>query len=95
MPGTSAPNEPRCLRRAGKEIRPDHVHVSCVRGMAHRFVYKLLTQQQHDQLYAGGDVTEFDGVEIDKADGFVHLSHASEVIETASRYFPQAARRCV
>ena len=63
--------------------------------MEKRFVYKLLTQQEHDELYAGSDVTEFHGVEIDKADGYVHLSHASELLETARRYFEGKETLCM
>eukprot|EP00658_Telonema_sp_P-2_P075124 TRINITY_DN64532_c0_g1_i1.p1 TRINITY_DN64532_c0_g1~~TRINITY_DN64532_c0_g1_i1.p1 ORF type:complete len:152 (-),score=51.84 TRINITY_DN64532_c0_g1_i1:300-755(-) len=53
-------------------------------SMPSQHVYKLLKRTSYDML---GDATECHGEEIDAADGYVHLSHASELLETVRRYY--------
>jgi uncharacterized protein (DUF952 family) len=45
--------------------------------------YKVLTADEWAALKAG----TFQGASIDQADGFIHLSAASQVTETVDRYF--------
>ena len=51
--------------------------------MADTIAYKVLTSDEWAALSAGA----FQGAPIDKADGFIHLSMASQVTETVDRYF--------
>lgn len=45
--------------------------------------YKVLTAEQ----FAALEADRFDGAPIDRADGYVHLSTASQVTETVARHF--------
>jgi uncharacterized protein (DUF952 family) len=49
-----------------------------------RYVYKITTQDQWASAVAAGC---FSGEGIDKLDGFIHLSTASQLSETVSKYF--------
>ena len=51
--------------------------------MTDQIAYKILTAAEWDALNAG----IFQGTGIDKADGFIHLSTASQVAETVDRHF--------
>jgi uncharacterized protein (DUF952 family) len=51
--------------------------------MTEHVAYKVLTADQWVTLSAG----VFHGAAIDKADGFIHLSTASQLTETADRHF--------
>ncbi|HND10213.1 MAG TPA: DUF952 domain-containing protein [Pseudomonadota bacterium] len=47
-------------------------------------IYRILSQKQwEDALQAG----QFDGSEHDLRDGFIHFSTASQVAETAAKYY--------
>ena len=52
--------------------------------MTQAFVFKIFTTEQWLQTEADGT---FIGAPIDLADGYVHLSTASQVEETAAKYF--------
>jgi uncharacterized protein (DUF952 family) len=47
-------------------------------------IYKLLTAQEWVDAEARG---WFDGSAVDRRDGYVHLSGADQVVETAARHF--------
>jgi uncharacterized protein (DUF952 family) len=47
-------------------------------------IYKILTTAEWEAALAAGG---FDGSAVDLADGYVHLSGADQVVETAARYF--------
>ena len=49
-----------------------------------RFIYKILTTQQHEKAVAE-DV--FHGSEDDLRDGFIHFSAASQVVGTLEKHF--------
>lgn len=51
--------------------------------MTDQVAYKILTADEWGALSAG----LFQGAAIDKTDGFIHLSTASQVTETADRHF--------
>ncbi|MFZ1773265.1 MAG: DUF952 domain-containing protein [Rhizobiaceae bacterium] len=51
-------------------------------------IFKIVTQSQWQDAELKG---EFAGAPIDLADGFVHLSTAAQVRETASRHFAGAS----
>jgi uncharacterized protein (DUF952 family) len=51
--------------------------------MTDTIAYKILTSEQFAALEA--DV--FEGAPIDRADGYIHLSTASQVTETVARHF--------
>src|SRR3984957_11392312 len=51
--------------------------------MTDKTAYKVLTADEWAALNAGA----FEGAPIDKADGFIHLSTASQLTETVDRYF--------
>ena len=51
--------------------------------MTDRFAYKVLTAGEWAALNAGA----FQGAPIDIADGFIHLSTASQLTETVDRHF--------
>ncbi len=51
--------------------------------MTDHVAYKILTADEWLALSAG----VFQGAAIDKADGFIHLSTASQLTETANRHF--------
>ena len=51
--------------------------------MTDKIAYKVLTADEWAALKAG----PFDGAPIDKADGFIHLSTASQLTETVDRHF--------
>ena len=51
--------------------------------MTDQIAYKILTADEWTALNAG----VFQGAAIDKADGFIHLSTASQLTETADRHF--------
>jgi uncharacterized protein (DUF952 family) len=51
--------------------------------MTDQTAYKILTADEWVALNAG----VFQGTAIDKADGFIHLSTASQVTETVDRHF--------
>jgi uncharacterized protein (DUF952 family) len=51
--------------------------------MAEPIAYKILTQAQADDLRRGA----FTGAPIDQADGYIHLSTAAQLTETADRHF--------
>ncbi|WP_326524443.1 DUF952 domain-containing protein [Sphingomonas sp.] len=46
--------------------------------------YKILTQPQMDALEADGS---FAGAPVDLADGYIHLSTAAQLTETANKHF--------
>ncbi len=46
--------------------------------------YKVLTSSQHDTLQRD---KVFDGAPVDLADGFIHLSTASQLAETLDKHF--------
>ncbi|MFG1779378.1 DUF952 domain-containing protein [Micromonospora sp. NPDC049051] len=50
-------------------------------------IYKLLATVEWDDALAAG---HFDGTAMDRQSGFVHLSGADQVVETARRYFAGA-----
>ena len=50
---------------------------------ADQIAYKVLTADEWAALSAGA----FEGTPIDKADGFIHLSTASQLTETVDRHF--------
>ncbi|MBQ1075082.1 DUF952 domain-containing protein [Micromonospora sp. C31] len=50
-------------------------------------IYKLLTTTEWDDALAAG---HFDGTALDRQSGFVHLSGADQVVETARRHFADA-----
>lgn len=52
--------------------------------MSDRFIFKLLTQEQWE-VFKSENV--FSGAPIDIADGYIHFSSASQVAETAAKYF--------
>ena len=52
------------------------------------FVYKVLTHQQWAAAVACG---QFNGAAIDLADGYIHLSTASQLEETVRRHFQSQA----
>ena len=52
--------------------------------MSDRFIFKLLTQEQWDAFKSE---KVFSGAPIDIADGYIHFSSASQVAETAEKYF--------
>eukprot|EP00656_Telonema_subtile_P005701 TRINITY_DN12603_c0_g1_i3.p1 TRINITY_DN12603_c0_g1~~TRINITY_DN12603_c0_g1_i3.p1 ORF type:complete len:133 (+),score=34.35 TRINITY_DN12603_c0_g1_i3:132-530(+) len=52
-----------------------------------RFLYKIVTQDEMDELYAHGEPLEFTGNHEDRTDGFIHLTEASEVIAEARLCF--------
>ncbi|MEU4477477.1 DUF952 domain-containing protein [Micromonospora sp. NPDC023966] len=47
-------------------------------------IYKILTNGEWEQAQAAG---RFTGTAMDRQDGFVHLSAADQVVETARRVF--------
>lgn len=47
-------------------------------------IYKILTTSEWVRARAAG---EFTGTEMDRQDGFIHLSAADQVVETARRVF--------
>jgi uncharacterized protein (DUF952 family) len=47
-------------------------------------IYKIMTVAEWEAFQAGGI---FAGSPIDRADGFIHFSHAHQVAETARRHF--------
>ncbi|MGE5827003.1 MAG: DUF952 domain-containing protein [Micromonosporaceae bacterium] len=47
-------------------------------------IYKLLVAAEWDAAQAAG---EYAGSAVDRADGFIHLSAADQVVETARRHF--------
>lgn len=47
-------------------------------------IYKILTTGEWVQAQAAG---EFTGTELDRQDGFIHLSGADQVVATAGRFF--------
>ena len=47
-------------------------------------VFKIFRRAEWDALCAAG---ETDGAPVDRADGFIHLSTAAQVVETAARHF--------
>jgi uncharacterized protein (DUF952 family) len=51
--------------------------------MTDKIAYKVLTADEWVALNAG----TFQGAPIDKADGFIHLSTASQLAETLDRHF--------
>ena len=51
--------------------------------MAAKIAYKVLTADEWAALKADA----FQGAPIDRADGFIHLSTASQVTETVNRHF--------
>jgi len=51
-------------------------------------VYKILTRQQWAAAAAGG---QFNGAALDLVDGYIHLSTASQLIETVRRHFQSQA----
>ncbi len=51
--------------------------------MTDTIAYKVLTADEWAALNAGS----FEGAPIDKADGFIHLSTASQLTETVDRHF--------
>ena len=51
--------------------------------MTDKIAYKVLTADEWAALNAG----VFEGAPIDKADGFIHLSTASQLTETVDRHF--------
>ena len=51
--------------------------------MTDQIAYKILTADEWEALNAG----VFQGAAIDKVDGFIHLSTASQLTETADRHF--------
>jgi uncharacterized protein (DUF952 family) len=51
--------------------------------MTDKIAYKVLTADEWTALTAGS----FEGTPIDKADGFIHLSTASQLTETVDRHF--------
>ena len=51
--------------------------------MTDRIAYKILTAHEWEALNAG----VFQGAAIDKVDGFIHLSTASQLTETVDRHF--------
>jgi uncharacterized protein (DUF952 family) len=51
--------------------------------MTDKIAYKVLTVDEWAALSAGA----FEGAPIDKADGFIHLSTASQLTETVDRHF--------
>lgn len=50
-------------------------------------VYKIMTPAERAQMAQSG---VFPGAPIDRADGYVHLSTAAQVVETVSRHFADA-----
>jgi uncharacterized protein (DUF952 family) len=51
--------------------------------MTDKIAYKVLTADEWAALNAGS----FEGAPMDKADGFIHLSTASQLTETVDRHF--------
>ncbi|MET0375213.1 MAG: DUF952 domain-containing protein [Rhizorhabdus sp.] len=51
--------------------------------MAESIAYKILTADQWAMLEAG----RFDGAPVDQADGYIHLSTATQADETLTRHF--------
>ena len=47
-------------------------------------VFKIFRRDEWDALCAAGSS---DGAPVDRADGFIHLSTAAQVVETAARHF--------
>lgn len=47
-------------------------------------IYKILSSSEWEQAQAAG---RFTGTELDRQDGFIHLSAADQVVRTARRYF--------
>ncbi|MFR9776439.1 DUF952 domain-containing protein [Micromonospora sp. MS34] len=47
-------------------------------------IYKILSSTEWEQAQATG---EFSGTEMDRQSGFIHLSGADQVVETARRFF--------
>jgi uncharacterized protein (DUF952 family) len=47
-------------------------------------IYKLMPQEMWQSFEASG---RFEGAPVDIADGYIHFSAASQVIETASKHF--------
>lgn len=47
-------------------------------------IYKILSTSEWDQARAAG---HFAGTAMDRQSGFIHLSGADQVVETARRYF--------
>ena len=52
--------------------------------MTDRIAYKVLTAAEQAGLQAAG---VFEGSEVDRADGFIHLSTAAQLAETLDRHF--------
>lgn len=50
-------------------------------------IYKLLSTTEWDEALAAGHLA---GTAVDRQDGFVHLSAADQVVETARRHFAGA-----
>jgi uncharacterized protein (DUF952 family) len=50
-------------------------------------IYKILTNSEWERARAAG---EFTGTEMDRQNGFIHLSAADQVVETAQRVFAGA-----
>jgi uncharacterized protein (DUF952 family) len=50
-------------------------------------IYKILTNSEWEAARAAG---QFTGSELDRQDGFIHLSAADQVVETARRVFAGA-----
>lgn len=51
--------------------------------MSDKIAYKVLTANEWPAFNAGA----FEGSPVDKADGFIHLSTASQITETVDRHF--------
>jgi uncharacterized protein (DUF952 family) len=51
-------------------------------------IYKILAGSEWEQAQVAG---EFAGTEMDRQDGYIHLSPADQVVETARRYFAGAS----
>lgn len=47
-------------------------------------IYKILTDEQWRRMQTGGQIS---GAPVDLKDGFVHLSTAEQVAETAAKHF--------
>ena len=47
-------------------------------------IYKIVSKTEWDDACRGG---VFDGASVDRADGFIHLSAAHQVRETAAKHF--------
>lgn len=52
--------------------------------MQHMLIYKIFRRPEWDHLVTRGQT---DGAPIDVQDGYVHISTADQVVETAARHF--------